>query len=199
LALTLQDSAGNDMSGLSVALWSSDTLTATIEQSGSSVAVTTHRPGRVMLYVSTYAYGVTKTDSLQFTAGWPLTALMGVYPRTLTGTKNTILDFFPGIITLGVGACVVWYNSDTTHTVDITFDNPSAASEPTGLCALYSSSHMGSGNIPAFHGASDNPFAGFAGRAFLQTGEYPYQSTVNGTHGTIIICDELHDSSCFPY
>jgi hypothetical protein len=200
LVLTLQDSTDNDMSGLSVALRSSDTLTATIEQSGSDIVVTTHRPGRVMLYASTYAYGMAKTDSLQFIVGWPLGALLSVYPRTLTGTKSAILDFFPGTITLGVGACAVWANLDTANAVDITFDNPSAVGEPTGICALLSSAHMGSGNIPAFHGGDpNNPFAGFAGRSFPQAGEYPYQSTINGTHGTVIVCDELHDSSCFPY
>jgi hypothetical protein len=47
---------------------SSDSTVASIDQTGY---VTPKRVGRVTLFVSTFAYGVTKTDSLSFSVGYP--------------------------------------------------------------------------------------------------------------------------------
>jgi hypothetical protein len=201
LNLVRNDSLGNDMPNLLVAVHSSDTTVAKVSQSGGHVVVKALQPGRVTLSVSTYAYGTTKQDSLPFVAGWPLSAALNVYARTVTGSKNTILDFFPGTYTVGVGACVVWGNADTAQSIDVVFDDPSAVTAPTGLCALvYSGADAGAGNIPAFHEKQPGQIlTGFAGRSFLQAGRYPYHSDIYGTSGVIVVCDELHDSSCFPY
>jgi plastocyanin len=202
LELIRHDSEGNDIPALAVTVWSSDTLLAKITQSESQAVVTPVAPGRVMLHVATNAYGVVKQDSLSFVVGWPLVMFASTYARTQTGTRNTLLYFFPDTITVGVGGCVMWQNSDSIHTVDVTFDNPSAAAAPTGAfgyCDFYGGAHPGEGNITAWHEEPGEYFSGFAGRSFPQPGRYPFHSEVNGTSGVVIVCDELHDSSCFPW
>jgi hypothetical protein len=204
LALDRLDSAGDNLSALAVSLSVSDTALATIVQSGNQAQVTAKAPGRVMLYVSTNAYGVVKRDSLSFVIGWALGVLEGVYARTQTGMRNTVLDFFPSRIVVGVGASICWQNGDTTHTIDVTFDDPSNVAPPTGLCALLSQRHLGTGNIPAWKtehtiGGTVDAFSTYAGRSFPRAGVYPFHSEVNGSSGVIVVCDELHDSSCFPW
>jgi hypothetical protein len=202
LELIRHDSAGNDMPGLAVTVWSSDTSLAKIVQAGSQATVTPLAPGRVMLHVATNAYGVVKQDSLSFVVGWPIAALEDTYARMQTGTQDALLYFFPDTIVIGVGGCVMWQNMDSTRTIDVTFDDPSAASTPTGAfgyCDLYGSARPGTGNIPPWHGEPGNYLSWFAGRSFLHSGKYPFHSEVNGTSGVVIVCDELHDSSCFPW
>lgn len=192
------------LSSVLVSLRSSDSLTAVMSLSGNDIYVTAKRPGHAMLYVSTYAYGVEKRDSLPFTVGWPLGVFVSTWDRIATGTNVSILDFNPRSLTVGVGACVIWWNGEVDgRAIDIVFDDPSVASEADGMCATLSVLPAAPGNIPAFAptlGPSGNPEFGtqFASRMFLKPGKHHYRSTLYGTEGVIHVCDEHEDRSCAP-
>lgn len=205
MQLIREDSAGNQMTAVRVALRSSDTLTARISLSGTNVSVQPRRPGPVMLYASTYAYGVAQKDSMSFIVGWPLWGLHSTYERIPTGTRQPVLDFFPGTFTMGVGGCIAWANLSEDLDIDITFEDPAKVAAPAipGNCALLGGIDPNPGNIPPFRietGSNGQvvPLSQFRARAFLEPGVYNYYSTLHGTKGRIIVCDEANDSTCAP-
>jgi hypothetical protein len=161
------------------------------------MVVTGRNPGRIMLHASTLAYGVAVQDSLAFVIGWPTTYLYAIYTKYKTGTRTPVKYFAGDTITIGVGGNVLWINTSDTIKVDITFDDPAAASPPTGSFALFAGSD--SGNIPPF--AQNDQFGlypGYAARSFARPGKYPFHSTLFGTGGVIVVCASS-DSTCFSY
>jgi hypothetical protein len=191
------ETSGDTASSLLFAVWSSDTTTAKVTRSNMTIAITAVKPGRVMLHVSTLAYGVVQYDSLAFVVGWPLSYMARIYSRFATGTRDRIFDFNPGTFTIGVGGSALWANTTDTIPIDIVFDQPEAAHALTGTEALYGGT--GTGNVPPF--SSKDKFGivpGIVGRSFNQPGRYPYHSTLYGTGGVIIVCAES-DPSCYPF
>jgi hypothetical protein len=192
--------SGDTLPAVTFTAWSSDTLRAKVKTSTGTLIVNGVRPGRVMLYVSTFAYGVARRDSLTYVVGWPLVFYGGVYRRFQTGTLKTILDFNPGTITVGVGANVLWWNTDSLP-VDIVFDSPAGATTIPEFALFYSDGE-GTGNIPPFSVTDTSGLAkiqpGIAGRHFGQAGQYRYHSTLYGTSGVINVIAE-DESTCYSY
>lgn len=204
LRLIRTDSAGNNMPALLVSVRSSDPSAATITQSSNDINIEPIHPGRVFFYVSSYAYGTAVRDSLSFLIGWPVKGFITAYTRFKTGNSDPLIDFHPRRATIGVGACLVWINSNAID-VDITFDDPSHAGPPSniGNCAILRMFHLDSGNIAAFRGVSkpttfEDIFSMMRGRTFSVPGTYTYHSKLYGTTGTIVVCDEVNDKTCFP-
>jgi hypothetical protein len=204
LRLIRADANGVNMPTLTVTLTSSDQSVAKIVQSGNNASVTPQqRPGQIMLAVSTYAYGVGLRDSLSFLVGWPIGAYISVYSAFRTGTTQSYLNFNPGQLTVGMGACVIWYNPQTTA-VSLVFDDTTGVRAPApGLCASYSTSDPNGGNVAAFGTQYDANGAlvylsNYRARSFPVAGVYTYRSPTDGTSGTIVVCDEAHDSTCSP-
>jgi hypothetical protein len=187
LTVTTRTTTGDPVPGLVVAFRSSDTVTATVDQSGTVVG---YRPGRVTLYASTYAYGVEKADSLSFIVGQPLGIYVRVAPYIPTGSTTTLLEFSPATITIGVGGNVVWLNNNA-QAIDMVFDDAT----DVGPATFFSFFDMSgdSGNVRSFTGVVDqfgvNP--GYAVRSFPKPGRYPYHSTLyDHPSGVVIVCDE---------
>lgn len=204
LPLIRQDSDGGNLSSLLVSLWSSDAGKAAITQSFNNVSIAAGRPGQVMLYVETYAYGVAMRDSLPFYIGWPTFGIVNVYAREQTGKTDPVMNFFPGRLIVGVGACILWSSNDVIDT-DVVFENPSVVGPPTGpVCMLYGQQDMTGGNIAPFRMIPDandlaGVFAKFRGRTFSIPGVYNYRSTLNGTSGTIVVCSsDDNTDACSP-
>jgi len=202
MRLVRLDSANGTMTTLGVTLRSSDTLIATIALSGRNVRVTPRRPGRVYLHISTYAYGKSIHDSLSFLVGWPVEATFSTYTQFRKGTTQEFLNFYPGRLILGVGACVVWSNPNGDYDLDVVFDDPSVA-ETSDKCFNHFGEPNETGNVLPFRlvydeaGVITMPFP-FRGRSFSRAGAYTFRSAIHGTTGTIIVCDEADDSSCSP-
>ncbi len=116
--------SGANLSTLLVSLASSDSMTAAIAQAGDVVTIAPRRPGRVMLSISTFAYGAVWRDSLVFTVGWPIQFGVPTAERFATGALATVLDFGYRDITVGVGGCVVWTNRSLATDIDVQFDDP---------------------------------------------------------------------------
>jgi hypothetical protein len=216
LRVIREDSSGANVSTVLVSLRSSDPLTAKIAQSGNSSTVTPVRPGRVMLYTSTYAYGIGLRDSLPFVVGWPLGAFVGSYARFKPGTNQMMLDFKSSNVILGVGSCVVWFNQNDALDLDVVFDDPSgvASADSTfsagrSWCVQWAQSDTTDtgehqqGNIAPWRkkylpSGEQDIFSQTRARSFPRVGVYRFRSSLHGVTGTIRICDEQNDQTCSP-
>lgn len=215
LRLIREDGNGTPLSML-VTVQSSDIAVASITQSGASLAVAAVRPGRTVFRVSTYAYGVGLQDSLSFIVGWPLFVRVLGQERFVSGSLVPTLGLGGERITVGIGACVIWSNPSADTDMDIIFDDPthvapsdSAFSEGGMMCKLFSSQDttagvLNRGNVAPWHVTEffapgvPNVFTASRGRAFPKAGVYTYHSARHGYTGTIVVCDESHDTSCAP-
>ena len=109
--------------------------------------------GRVVVYGMANVYGTTYTDSLVYNVGYP------IYESQSWSTDHW--DYPSNLsLTLRPGGQVTWYSFGSTPSVDITFDDPTAASAVDGGA---------SGNIPSFSGRSET-------RQFNTPGTYKWHS-----------------------
>lgn len=141
--------------------------------------------GTVYITASTTAFGVRKTDVLEYRVGLPIEPRFRVvYQETLGGR---VVAFEPAQVVAGVGANVGWANVDNIPDVTIEFEDPGQASVPREPCFA---SDCGSGNIvtPIPRGF----FINFppALRSFRAPGIYKFHSPTYGIHGQITILAE---------
>ncbi len=210
IPLIRQSQSGANLSGLHVFVRSSDTTIAKITQSGDDVNITSIRPGRVVLYASTLAFGIAQNDSLVFTVGWPLFFRSPIAERFATGSVAAVLDFGYRDFTIGVGGCVVWINMNVTTDIDLQFDDPSHVGAPGGtVCPetfQIQDPDVG-GNIAPFHRIPwDGNFEHYASaflspyraRTFSAPGIFTYSTSIHGTTGMVRVCDERNDTTCAP-
>jgi hypothetical protein len=162
--------------------------------------VTGLRLGQVTVYATTTYYGVTKTDSLRMTIGYPVAASVYVqYMASPTVVGEYIRYFSPSTITIGVGG-TIFFRALSSFAgpdldTDVVFDDPSAA-QPSLLTGL----STGSGNIGPIPSRYLNGVLNPAcvpstvcngeSRSFPVAGTYHYHSALYGTSGTIIVITE---------
>ncbi len=207
LPLIRQSQSGSTLSDLQISLRSSDTTVAKITQSEDEVNITSIRPGRVVLYASTFAFGVEQNDSLVFTVGWPLLFHLPTVETFKPRSSLKILDFFHQNITVGVGGCVVWTNRSLALDIDVQFDD-TAHVAPAGACGwvLILDRNTGGNIAPyravAWDGTDEGYvpflFSPYQARTFSAPGLYPYRSSIHGTQGVVRVCDEHNDTTCAP-
>lgn len=215
IPLLRESESGANLSTLLIALISSDSTIASITQSGNTVKITPKRPGRVVLYTSTFAFGTAWQDSLVFTVGWPTQFQMSVFERFATGTFTPVLDFAARDVTIGVGGCVLWKTQSLTMDVDLHFEDPSHVDAPIGSsCAVQLADPTVGGNIASFRAirwvgpfpTTEEGYQEYArvlfspnrARVFSASGVFPYRSTLHGTSGIVRVCDERNDTTCAP-
>jgi hypothetical protein len=173
----------------------------TIAGHASWRGINSMRVGHVTLSATTTYYGVTKTDSLEYTIGNPVLATVGIpMMPSPTVAGEVIRAYSPSVIVIGVGGTVIFAPptilTGTAVDWDVVFDDPDAA-QPSTL--VPTSVPTGAGNIgpnPPFatNGAINPACAGAVGascrqaaRAFMQPGTYTYHSALYGTTGKIIV------------
>ncbi len=209
IPLLRESESGANLSAMLVSLTSSDTTVARIIQSGDSVQIQTERPGRVVLYASTFAFGTAWRDSLVFTSGWPLWIWLPTLERLTAGSLTKKLDFAFQDITVGVGGCVTWQNLSETIDLDVQFDDSLKVSAPSGhsSCAQLTMDPSVGGNIAPFRAIPYDGipehylisyFSRLAVRVFSVPGVFRYRSTLHGTGGIVRVCDEQNDTTCAP-
>lgn len=208
IPMVREGESGANLSTLLVSFISSDPSVATIAQSGSNLRVTPIRPGRVMLYLSTFAFGKAWQDSLPFTTGWSVLFTVPSYERYVTGSLTKMLDLSLNDVTVGVGGCVVWRNMSENMDLDIEFEDTTNIVAPLGYnCAQNVLNPEVGGNIGPFHFiSSDGTMEGIlrsifspnGSRVFTKAGVYKYRSTLYETGGIIRVCDEKSDTTCAP-
>ncbi len=199
--------SGTNLSAVLVNMRVSDTTKARFVQSGNAVRLTPLRPGRLILYVSSFAYGRAWEDSLDFTVGWPLLAYLRSFTRVPPGQLNPIIDFYPNNLTLGVGACVVFWNLVEQLDMDVSFRDSASVEFPynhiSGCANNFGQRDGIGGNIAPFRQLVTGNilvdyFSRYKVRMFPSAGLYAYRSILHGTFGSIRVCDEARDTTCAP-
>lgn len=209
------DSRDSNVPSLSVRFWLSDSSIASPSdpksKTGATITVAGRRVGKVMLYTSTYAFGVILKDSLEFQIGWPvIPGNVLATPRFDPKSTKWVMDFDQKRVIVGVGACVTWRNTQFDLPIDVKFDDPSAvgpSSTPitvrsatggenpiNGRCMSWGSFDLNNGNIEPFkYEKNENgrnvTNSQYRVRTFPRAGVYRFYSTLYNTEGTIIVCD----------
>jgi hypothetical protein len=154
--------------------------------------VTSNVVGHVMLYASSSVYGVARRDSVVWASGYPLEMNIVATERTPWNSMEPIMIFLPSVVTIGVGGKVQWSNTVRGDTVDVVFDDPSAAMPACGIlpwgCRLIPADR--GGNIPDFYVEIPRVSAGlnqFHARSFPRAGTYHFHSERYGTTGTVVV------------
>jgi hypothetical protein len=171
------DAGGTPIDGLPVFFSTADPTVATVDPATGNV--TGVRPGTVKIRATTTAYGVTMSDSVEFTITPPLIGLVAATPITPAGSTTPVLLWEPGTIEVSAGGQVLFFTQSTNQDIDVVFDNPDAVTESF-------LAPSGGGNIPPFHAEPDQGGAFFA-RAFPAPGSYAYHSTTSNSQGTIVV------------
>lgn len=178
---------GTPINDASVYFTTSDPDIATIDRSTGFLAP--NRPGQVTVYATTNVYGVTKSDTLPYTIGHPITLALEIVSQT-TPNGQVVNGFSPNDVELGPGATILFGNA-TTILTDVTFDDPTNVAQAGFYCSLFESL-CGSGNIDAWarDPNDDSGISGLRARSFPVPGTYTFHSTIFGTTGKIVIVDE---------
>lgn len=205
LKVVREDSLGTNMSTLKVGVWSSDTSRAIVTYSGNTASVLPRLPGKVKFYVSSYAFGHGFLDSLEFLVAWPVSKTIVGRTRLPSGSSKAIIEFHPRRVTVGVGACVHWYNADYMMLLDIEFEDTVGVVSAAGNrnCYYALTEELFGGNISGFRGNREEFNNGilnsqYRGRTFTKPGLYKYRSRLHNTTGEVYVCDEKNDSTCSP-
>ena len=182
-----QNAAGGNIANLQVAYRSSNRQVALIENSGTTNgSLEAIHPGRVWIVATTYAYGVYRTDSVEYHIGIPGGQFVDVVKRIAADGTVTVA-FVPETVTIGVGGAVMWmmrtrYWKPDEEGPGITFEQPDAALP--GVPDIEFPQFADSGNIPRMR----NVYAGWAGaRRFTQVGTYTYRDDRGRSTGRIIV------------
>jgi hypothetical protein len=154
---------------------SSDVAVAAVDNYG---IVRPYRPGPVTFYATTYAYGITKRDSLPFVIEWPTIATVIATWTTPIDSKTLVPVFSPRNIVVNTGAHITWANGGlgdlhpVGDSIDVVFDDPTAVQPSCGStfgsydCVLF----------PAASGGNIAPF--FPDVIALQNQDFAYFSTI---------------------
>jgi hypothetical protein len=172
---------------------SSDETIATVGRQTGRPDLT--RPGAVTFYATTYAYGVTKQDSLPFVVTWPSLAFVDATWPTPFDSKTPVLAFSPAQIIISVGGSVVWKHGffadphPVGDSMDVVFDDSTAPQPSCGVVGNFIDCTLappnGAGNIAPFFPDFDAAMAGDifgyirsyeAARSFPVAGTYSYHS-----------------------
>jgi hypothetical protein len=194
LEMEVEDAGGNNIADALVSAATSTPTTATfpttaINPSGPveiDFDQVASLPGPVTIYASATVYGVTVRDSMILTLKEPYLGIVEVDLDTVSATAGnvqTVITRNPaGDITISAGG-VVWWLNTMTDSLDIVFDNPSAATEDFNFL------DTGGGDIAPFPGCPGflADCINVASRQFLSPGIVKYHSVRMGISGTIII------------
>jgi hypothetical protein len=144
-------------------------------------------PGPVTLYATATVYGVTMRDSLSFVVTAPMVYLFTVQKTTPVGSTTPVFTVVPAVQTrpIGIGGWVWWSNPNLDDSLDVVFDDPTAASPDVSRPEFNS----GGGNIAPFAGALFDwlPFPGVRMRQFLRAGTFPWHSERTGVSGVVVV------------
>lgn len=183
------DNTGTPIPPALIAVRTSDTRQATtppLVGNGSvdvTLDVSTDHPGPLTVYASATIYGITIERSLPLTIANPQFALFGVIEQPGIGAQpptRTLRN--PGPAVIGAGG-VIWWANTTNDSLDIVFDDPTAAASEGGFL------DSGGGNISLFPG-SGGPLdlsSSVRARRFPHVGTYRFHSPRLGIAGTIIV------------
>jgi hypothetical protein len=143
------------------------------------------------VYAEATVYGVTRRDSLTILVKDQLICAFSLLKSTPLGSTIPVFSLLPAYPqTIAVGGWVWWFNETLTDSLDIVFDDPSAAS-PDPVYGSLTADTIG-GNIARFPGdtnalSASDPFQFLRARQFLRAGTFHFHSPSTGVSGTVIV------------
>ncbi len=161
---------------------SSESLIADVTRQG---VISWLRPEQeVLIRAATTIYGVTKTDSVRASIGYPNLVQVGTALRA-NASGQKVLAFVPDVIYLTAGGTLLvinWQHTVGFHTIpiDVVFEDPLIA-EPDTTSGL----PTGSGNIAPFKADSNDYTSAIRTRKITKAGTFKFRSALYGTTGTI--------------
>lgn len=205
------DSAGNPVPNVAIRFTASDSVIMVDFSTFKSIlgfgALLPYRPERLKLIAEATVYGVSLTDTIQYTVGWPLVKVVHVVPWYPAGSRTPVGAFTPPVDTVAVGATVVWVN-ESGLPADVVFDDSTAAQSAdstavnTGVLAFtYRLHNQASGNLPVwttkldtvavYSDGSVQTYPEVQARRFPVAGTYRYHSALYGTTGVLYVLPEF--------
>lgn len=212
LFVTTTGTNGENLSSMvPVRFSSSDSSIATVGVTTGSV--TGYQVGKTVITATTTWYGVTKSDTLTMTIGYPVFFQWGVKLQQMAVTGQYGLRYTPTDFTIGVGGIVAIQSQLNTSlegkTVDVIFDDPTAAqpvpyptdsvlgvvAEPGNIAMTFPIVANDTSILGLFH-ACVPYFSTFqppivnicaAARYFPRAGRYTWHSKLWGYKGTITV------------
>jgi hypothetical protein len=176
---------GTSIANLVVAYGSSDSTVATVASGG----LYGQQRGTAKVTASTYAYGVSLADSVTYIIGYPTYQNLGIAQHPpATGTER-VTYFSPDTVTIGIGG-VILFMTDAKNSKDISivFDEPSAATAPTGgIWALFADPSA-TGNIAPLPPGQSLP--NWAFRQFNTPGIYRFHDGDNQAVGWVAVRED---------
>jgi hypothetical protein len=187
------DTAGNPLPGILVMCHSSDSTIVQALCDNTILIIDPRLPGHAKLIATATAFGVTRSDTVDYTVGMPVYSV--VWLRKVPGSLGTTtIGLDAPDITIGRGGTVVWGNL-TGEPADIVFDDPSAAAEHGAIsCAKAGVTDAGgAGDIAPFGVAQTSTTRLSAdncrSRSLPTPGTYTYHSTLAGVSGRVVVVD----------
>ena len=175
---------------------SSDTLTAAIDR--NTGVITANDTGHVTLTATTLAYGVARSDSVDFTIGYQVYASIALQLDSTAG-KYRVLFNAPTHTIVGIGAVLNFVNI-SSRLLDLRFDHTDGVDTASALSifgAIYPP--KGAGNISPFGGLTfQYPFqyegsdSAMAARRFPHAGVYRYYTTLLPSDTFSIVVQAQH-------
>ena len=205
LPLRATDASGSPVTGIAMAVTSSDTTVAQICGVNPDVVQvcaaglgTNGHPGRVRVIATTTTYGVTVADTVVVTVTMPLFTWVELKSHSVAIGSAVTPSFGPSSITVAPGATVLWINAgiigSPRQQVDVTFDDSAnvVAADTTYLnCHVlgFPATGSGTGNIAAFGDTSTTTVSaqGCRARRFNVASTYHYHSVLTGATGTVVV------------
>ncbi len=199
LPLVIRDNNDAPIAGLPVVYSSSDSTIARFSiKWNNSMGIPASLGGPVLITASTYAYGVSMTDTFTLEVGWWISLAIGqpaVAQMAVPGSPP-VFNLKASRQDIGPGGSVYWENSsgqrptDFTGTLlpfvsmDVLFDNPTDVLEAVG------SNASGAGNILNIPGDSVLSVTNRRRyRRFAKPGEYRYTIQPFGFRGVVVVHD----------
>lgn len=142
-------------------------------------------PGKVLIKATAMAYGIEKTDSIEYTITEKVFATFTLFNLEVANGayRMFLMDDYFRTHYIHAGGTIVWSNL-SQDTADIVFDDPSAAHKGSPVGSTLPDT---SGNIPLLVGSVDQ---GQKLRSFKVPGRYRWTSTRNpGISGEIIVTE----------
>ncbi len=202
-----------NLSNLKVALYSSDPTKITITQASqaatnANIRVIAGAPASVVyLHINAFAYGQGFRDSLMYTVGNMVSGYVSIVGR-IDARGNSVLEFQPKRIVVGLGACIAWYKHDpASWLADVIFEDSNNVSNPSGVreCNLnYQMYDANPGNIALWTVDTvttddlQRVASRMRSRVFTKPGVFRFRTSQYGASGEVYVCDEVNDNTCRP-
>lgn len=190
LSLSVLNSNGNVVTGVTPYWWASPNSNIASLRAGATGLIQYLGPGEVMVYVTTTYYGVTLRDSIRFIMLPPLHTIVHSHERIRRSDAQQMFYFSPDTVVIGAGGIVTFSNDVPNTAMDIQFSDPDAVSAGCPfirLCGGEVPATGGVGNIDLFEVNQSVVYGQTRSRRFSVPGTYQFWSARSLDTGVVVV------------